>query len=97
MSYYAQMFSRLSFVETSLLRPSLWKEFIPTKPNAKAIGRSRSAETQTCTGDARLFRPALYYLSYLGNMFKDRGTFYIRNNWNVNIEDFFVFLYNSRL
>ena len=27
----------------------------------------RSAETQTCTGDARLFRPALYYLSYLGN------------------------------
>ena len=61
------------------------------------ILRKNGAETQTCTGDARLFRPALYYLSYLGNMFKDRGTFYIRNNWNVNIEDFFVFLYNKRL
>ena len=27
----------------------------------------KSAETQTCTGDARIFSPALYYLSYLGN------------------------------
>ena len=26
----------------------------------------KSAETQTCTGDARIFSPALYYLSYLG-------------------------------
>lgn len=24
------------------------------------------AETQICTGDARIFSPALYYLSYLG-------------------------------
>ena len=26
----------------------------------------KSAETQICTGDARIFSPALYYLSYLG-------------------------------
>ena len=26
------------------------------------------AGTQTCTGDAGLFRPALYYLSYPGKM-----------------------------
>lgn len=30
------------------------------------IGLKKSAETQTCTGDARIFSPALYYLSYLG-------------------------------
>ncbi len=30
------------------------------------IELKKSAETQTCTGDARIFSPALYYLSYLG-------------------------------
>ena len=29
-----------------------------------------NAESQTCTGDAGLFRPALYYLSYLGRKIK---------------------------
>ncbi len=33
------------------------------------VGMEENAEGQTCTGDARLFRPALYYLSYLGNIF----------------------------
>ena len=28
--------------------------------------KKNGAETQTCTGDARIFSPALYYLSYLG-------------------------------
>lgn len=30
------------------------------------IVRKNGAETQICTGDARIFSPALYYLSYLG-------------------------------
>ena len=29
-------------------------------------GKENGAEGQTCTGDARIFSPALYYLSYLG-------------------------------
>lgn len=37
--------------------------------NVLLLLRKSSAETQTCTGDARLFRPALYYLSYLGEIF----------------------------
>ena len=36
--------------------------------NSESIFGEESAETQTCTGDARLFRPALYYLSYLGEV-----------------------------
>ena len=39
----------------------------PSKPKSKNFWAKKSgAETQTCTGDARIFSPALYYLSYLG-------------------------------
>ena len=31
-----------------------------------AFDKKNGAGTQTCTGDARFFRPALYYLSYPG-------------------------------
>ena len=43
-------------------------EFFFRSPGLSA-GAKENAESQTCTGDAGLFRPALYYLSYLGLIF----------------------------
>ena len=47
----------------------------------KRLGlKKNGAETQICTGDARIFSPALYSLSYLGNQktisFKARPLLY---------------------
>ena len=44
-------------------------------PPVLFIPAQQSAEAQTCTGDARLFRPALYYLSYLGNITENINQF----------------------
>lgn len=35
-------------------------------PLERCRAEEKGAGTQTCTGDARLFRPPLYYLSYPG-------------------------------
>ena len=52
--------------EGSNLRPMLYESIaLPTELRLHTEAEE-SAESQTCTGDAGLFRPALYYLSYLG-------------------------------
>ena len=49
--------------------PSEMKKLRLEKNNCVGLGmmpKKNGAETQICTGDARIFSPALYSLSYLG-------------------------------